>query len=145
MKTVIAASIIGLIGIILAAWGVSTLMHFAEFTQTVHGTVVRTDAEGVVVLFKEERTIRTNGASSTFAGVSEIRFPTSDRTQGLQPGNEVTGYCPPGRLAAGRLDRNFPTAIPWGCIITGSVLLLIALLTVINHRIRTKRQAALAV
>lgn len=140
MKTIITALIVGCIGIILAVWGVSTLMGFAEFTQTVHGTVVRKTAngDGVIVLFKEERVVSSGGASANFAGVSEVQFPITERTKHLVEGNEVEGYCPPGKLYEVRLDRDFPTASPRLAVIGGGSILLVAVIALMIMRTRRK-------
>ena len=140
MKTMIAALFVGVIGIILVVWGVSTLMDFAEFTQTVHGTVVRKSTDGVIVLFKDERVINSGGVSARFAGVSEIQFPITDRTRKLEPGNEVEGYCPPGNLPKVRLDRDFPVTAPRTALAAGGALVLVAVITLIVLRIRGKRR-----
>jgi hypothetical protein len=125
VKVKVLALAVGLTGILLAWWGVATLLYYRSFTETAEGVVDRRDDKEVVVRFHEERSAPAP-QEVRFSGDAEYAFPVTDRTAGLRAGDKVTGYHPPGRLPDVRLDKDFPYLLPGGSAVAGAVLAVAA-------------------
>jgi hypothetical protein len=116
VKTKTLAIAIGVLGLLAAWWGVSTLLYFRSFTETAEGVVARREGKEVIIRFHEER--RSPAPQEMqFSGDAEHAFPLNDRTEALKVGDKVQAYYPPGRLHEARFDKNFSYLLP--CALAG--------------------------
>ena len=123
MKTKIVALAIGLIGIVVAGWGIATLLYYRSFTETAEGVVARRDGKEVVIRFHEERSSPAP-QKVQFSGDAEYAFPLNGRTESLKVGDQVAAYYRPGRLHEARLDKDFSSWLPGALAAVGVVLVI---------------------
>lgn len=123
MKTKVVCLVLAVVGIVLAGWGVSTLLFFRSFTETTEGRVDRWSGNEVIIQFQTE--ISTPPPQEVrFKSEAEYAFPRNQQTATLKVGDKVTAYHPPGKLYEARLDKDFPYHLPYGALAAGTLMIV---------------------
>ncbi len=131
MKTKMILVAIGVIGVLLAWWGISTLLYYRSFTETAEGVVARRDDKEVIIRFHEERS-SPGPQKVQFSGDAEYAFPL-DAEYGvplwtLKVGDKVKVYHAPGRLnpSEARFHKDFSYSLAGASAVAGAAFVVAA-------------------